>query len=79
MTEDEITKITKIMLTADHWCPSCSSDLIKRLQKVFPDFQGTIDGIEQHRESYELMYRKAVSLAIDQDDYIEPDVTEMCI
>lgn len=52
MTEDEITKITKIMLTADGWCNNCQCDLIQQLTEAFPEYAGVIDGIAQKSEWY---------------------------
>ena len=77
MTCEEITKITKICLTADSWCDCCSSNLCAQLREAFPEYIGVIDGIEQHKNNYHVMYAKALE-ARDFDES-ELKVWEICL
>ena len=67
MTEEEITKVAKICLTADSWCIHFSSELCEQLRKAFPEYAGVIDGIEQHKEDYFALYK-----AKNEDNFLNP-------
>lgn len=38
MTLDEAQRVGKILEHADRGCPVCISDLVRRMQKEFPEF-----------------------------------------
>lgn len=43
MNKEDIVKVTKIVLTADHWCHNCHSDLLDQLTVAFPEFTEEIN------------------------------------
>jgi hypothetical protein len=77
MTEEEITKVTKICLTADSWCECCVGNLIAQLSKAFPEYAGVIDGVYQHSENYRDLYRKRRDEGAFGDP--DPNIWEICI
>lgn len=39
MTLEEMQKIARIISMADHGCPSCVGDLIREVNRTFPEFR----------------------------------------
>ncbi len=77
MTADEITKVAKIALTADSWCPNCQAGLFEELRKAFPAHTDTIDQVWSDRERIERSYRDAVSKTWDNFEDDPPNVWEV--
>lgn len=80
MTEDEIIKVTKIMLTADGWCTNCNAALIEQLQQAFPAHKGIIDGIHQKEDYYHKKLDEAWDVWYDKPaDAPQPNVWEITL
>lgn len=45
MTEDDITTVAKIMLTADGWCSVCASSLLDELRAAYPQHALVINAV----------------------------------
>lgn len=56
MTEEEIKKIAKIMLTADGWCSSCGPALLDKLNRAFPGYEKVIELVEEQSSDIEDAY-----------------------
>ncbi len=74
VTEDEIVAVAKICLTADDWCKVCAGNLIEELQRAFPDWQGTIQGIWDKADDYRQLFNEKCEFG--QPD---PSVTDICL
>jgi len=69
MTKDEITKIAKIMISADGFCSSCGGLLLDNFRLLFPDFSAEINAVSDDARGIETRYRDA----IEEWDYGPPE------
>ena len=79
MTREEAEIVTKIMLTADHWCSSCSSDLLDDLKRAFPEHATAVDEVAKQCKSLEEAHRAAMNEWRDEYGFEGPPETKPCV
>lgn len=76
MTQDEIKKVAKILLTADSWCSNCQAGLFDQLLKAFPEHETAIKYVRSRAAVIEDAYRGMQYSVLKQEGWVDPDSPE---
>lgn len=76
MTQDEIKKVAKILLTADSWCSNCQHDLFSRLLRAFPEHESNIKNVKARARQIEDAYRDMEYSISSEEGWVNSDSPE---
>jgi hypothetical protein len=77
MTPEDAITVTKIMLTADHWCSTCQNNLLDLLRRAFPEHIDVINATAARSTELEEAVGAAQDRWFDSCEGPEPTVLDV--